>query len=87
MGVEAGEFKFITGHALNLDIDEAGFGGGLAPETPEGGGHFCDEDVFDEVGGFPGFEVDFDEFLKFGEFFAGEDEVSGVSAVGGGVEG
>ena len=74
------------GHALHLDTNQAGFGWGLATETPESGGHFCDEDIFDEVGGLPSFEMDFDEFLKFGKFFTGEHEVPRVSAVGGGVE-
>ena len=71
VGVEACELQFIAGHALNLNIDEAGFGGSLTSETPEGTGHFCDQDVFDEVGGFPGFEVHFDEFLEFGDYIAG----------------
>ena len=82
MGIEAGELKFIARHALNLNIDEAGFGGSLTAQTPEGAGHFCDQKVFDEVGGFPSFKVHFDKFLKFGEPFAGKDEIPGVCAVG-----
>ena len=87
MGIETGEFQFVACHALNLNTNEAGLGWGLTTETPEGAGHFCDQKVLDEVGGFPSFEVHFDKFLKFGEHFAGEDEISGVSAVSGGVEG
>ena len=83
MCIEAGEFQFIASHPLNLNIDETGFGWGLPMETPEGAGHFSDQKVLDEVGGFPGFEVNFDKFLKFGEPFSGKDEVSGVCAVGG----
>ena len=86
VGIEAYEFYFVAGHALNLNIDEAGFGGSLSAETPKGGGHFCYQDVFDPVDGFPSFKVNSDEFLKFGEFFAGQDKVTGVSAVGDGVE-
>ena len=92
-GVEASrtnglEFHFERGtHALDLDANEAGFGGGLSAQAPKGGGHFHDEDIFDGVGGFPRIEVGVQENLEIGRLFAGEDETLSVSSVGSGVSG
>ena len=81
-GVDGFEFGAEgEGHALDLDIDEARFGGGLAAETPHGGGHFADKVILNEVSGGPQVEVGGDKLLVVGEVFAGEDEGFGVSAV------
>ena len=87
-GVDAGELGADgDGHALDLDIEETGFGGGLAAEAPEGDGHFVSQGFFDEIGGLPGAKVGVDELVEIGEFFAGEEEVLGISAMFEGVGG
>ena len=49
-GIDGFEFGAKgEGHALDLDINEAGFDGCLAAQPPEGGGHFADETVLNEV--------------------------------------
>ena len=87
-GIDVVEFHIESGvHALDFSMDEIGFGRGLALEPPEGGGHFLDEEVFDEVLRLEEKEVFVDDGLEVGEFFAREDEFGGVGAVFDGVGG
>ena len=65
--VEGSEFHFEgCVHALDLDVDQGGFGRGLAAEAPEGGGHFVDQEFFDGTGGIPSFAMVVDEELEIG---------------------
>ena len=73
------------GHALDLDVDQVGFGRGLTAETPKGGGHFSYQEVLNGTGRLPGLEVGGKEALEIGSFFAWEDALLGVHAVGEGV--
>ena len=92
-GVEAGGgdiVKFDADgwfHAVELDADHVGFGGGDAVEAPEGGGHLGDEAAGDEVIRVVLVEMGFDDGLVIGDAFAGEDDGAGVGSVGGCVEG
>ena len=80
-------FNDFAGHALHLDTDQAGFGWGLAAETPKGGCHFKDESFLDWVGGFPIVEVGVQDELELGKLFTRENEFLDVGSMGDGVEG
>jgi hypothetical protein len=75
----------VSSHGL---VEEGGFDGGVAAETPLGGDDLFDEVEFDGVGGLEALEVGLVEEVEVvGAFVVEEEVLVGAEAVGGVVAG